>query len=214
MDKASPWWSPHVHADRMPFLRARARMVAAVRRFFEARDFIEVEAAALQVSPGNEAHLHAFATELATPGGRRVPLYLHTSPEFACKKLLAAGERRIFALARVFRNRERGALHHPEFSLLEWYRAHQPYEALFEDCAALMAETARAAGARAFQFRGRTADPFAEPERVSVAQALGSVFLKRRMNSSRLRSHAERLSAYIIALSRSAASGCAFFASA
>ena len=171
MDKASPWWSPHVHADRMPFLRARARMVAAVRRFFEARDFIEVEAAALQVSPGNEAHLHAFATELATPGGRRVPLYLHTSPEFACKKLLAAGERRIFALARVFRNRERGALHHPEFSLLEWYRAHQPYEALFEDCAALMAETARAAGARAFQFRGRTADPFAEPERVSVAQA-------------------------------------------
>ncbi len=64
---------------------------------------------------------------LAAPDGAPSPLYLRTSPEFACKKLLAAGERRIFEFARVFRNRERGALHHPEFTMLEWYRAGEPY---------------------------------------------------------------------------------------
>src|SRR5215218_3817650 len=127
---ASPWWTPHVHADRRPFLLARNRIVAALRGFFAARDFIEVETAALQVSPGNEAHLHAFATEALAPDGTGQALYLHTSPEFACKKLLAAGERRIFVLARVYRNRERGPLHHPEFTMLEWYRAGEPYEAL------------------------------------------------------------------------------------
>jgi lysyl-tRNA synthetase class 2 len=130
-----------------------------------------VETAALQVSPGNETHLHAFATDLIGPGGERAPLYLRTSPEFACKKLLAAGETRIFDFARVFRNRERGALHHPEFTMLEWYRANEPYEALMDDCAALMAETARAVGAKAFSFRGKSIDPLAAPERVTVAEA-------------------------------------------
>jgi len=109
----SPWWTPHVHADRRPLLMARSRIVAAVRGWFAARDFVEIEPGILQVSPGNEAHLHAFATELVTPALARSRRYLHTSPEFAAKKLLAAGEPRIFALARVFRNRERGALHYP-----------------------------------------------------------------------------------------------------
>ena len=96
---------------------------------------------------------------------------MRTSPEFACKKLLSAGETRIFDFARVFRNRERGALHHPEFTMLEWYRANEPYETLMQDCASLLAEAARAAGAKAFSFRGKTIDPFAEPERVTVAEA-------------------------------------------
>ena len=125
----------------------------------------------MQVSPGNETHLHAFATELIGPGGERQPLYLRTSPEFACKKLLAAGETRIFDFARVFRNRERGALHHPGIHLLEWYRANEPYETLMDDCAALLAEAARAAGAKQFTFRGKTIDPFAAPERLTVAEA-------------------------------------------
>ena len=142
-----------------------------LRAWFAGHDFVEVETAALQVSPGNETHLHAFATELIGPGGERQPLYLRTSPEFACKKLLAAGETRIFDFARVFRNRERGALHHPEFTMLEWYRANEPYETLMDDCAALMAEAARAAGAKQFSFRGKTVDPFAAPERVTVAEA-------------------------------------------
>ena len=127
---ASPFWAPHVHADRRPFLLARGRIVAALRAWFAARDFIEVETGALQVSPGNETHLHAFATTLVAPDGTSSRRYLRTSPEFACKKLLAAGERRIVEFAKVFRNRERGALHHPEFMLVEWYRAGEPYETL------------------------------------------------------------------------------------
>lgn len=167
----SPWWAPHRHADRRPLLVARGRIKAALRQWFEARDFVEVETAALQVSPGNEAHLHAFATELVAPDGSRSTLYLRTSPEFACKKLLAAGERRMFEFARVFRNRERGALHHPEFTLLEWYRAGESYDAVMADSLALVAIAAETAGTKQFSFRGRAADPFAEPERLTVAEA-------------------------------------------
>src|SRR5436305_1986201 len=171
MPDSSPWWDPAVYADRRPFLMGRARITAAMRAWFAARDFVEAVTAVLQVSPGNEAHLHAFATELIGQEGMRSPLYLHTSPEFAAKKLLAAGEPRLFTFARVFRNRERTALHHPEFTMLEWYRANQPYARLIEDCAALLAVAADAAGTRSFGFRGRTADPFAAPERLTVAEA-------------------------------------------
>ncbi len=150
---------------------ARGRIIRAVRAWFEARDFTEVETAALQVSPGNEAHLHAFATEALGPDGAAAALYLHTSPEFACKSLLAAGERRIFDIAKVWRNRERGPLHHPEFTLLEWYRAQEPYTVLMDDCAALLALAAEAAGRGVLSFRGREADPFAAPERLTLAQA-------------------------------------------
>ena len=167
----SPFWAPHVHADRRPFLLARNRIVVALRAWFAAGDFVEVETGALQVSPGNETHLHAFATTLVGPDGAPSRLYLRTSPEFACKKLLAAGERRIVEFAKVFRNRERGALHHPEFTLLEWYRAGEPYEALMGDCAAILREAAQAAGIGTLTFRGRSADPYVEPERLTVAEA-------------------------------------------
>jgi elongation factor P--(R)-beta-lysine ligase len=158
-------------AGQRPHLKARAQIAAALRAWFAAHDFTEVETPVLQISPGNEIHLHGFASELIGPGGERHTLYLRTSPEFACKKLLAAGEPRIFEFARVFRNRERGALHHPEFTLLEWYRANETYEALMEDCAAQLAAAAHAAGATQFTFRGRAADPFAAPERLTVAAA-------------------------------------------
>ncbi len=164
-----PFWAHH--ADRRPFLIGRMRIAAALREFFVARDFIEVETAAVVPSPGNETHLHAFATDLVAPAGQRERLYLRTSPEFGCKKLLAAGERRIVEFARSFRNRERGALHHPEFTLVEWYRAHEPYQALMDDCAAVLALAAEAAGSKRFAFRGRAIDPFAVPERLTVAEA-------------------------------------------
>jgi lysyl-tRNA synthetase class 2 len=159
------------YADRRPFLLGRARIKAALRLFFAEQGFLEVETSAVVPSPGNEPHLHAFATDLVAPAGDRQRLYLRTSPEFACKKLLAAGERRIVEFARSYRNRERGALHHPEFTLVEWYRAHEPYETLMEDCAAILALAADTAGARQFAFRGKLVDPFAAPERVTVAEA-------------------------------------------
>jgi lysyl-tRNA synthetase class 2 len=162
---------PDVHADRRPLLRARRRVLAALRDYLETRDFVEVETAILQVSPGNEAHLHAFATKLVAPHGPEQQLYLHTSPEFACKKLLAAGERRIFEFARVFRNREQGTLHHPEFTMLEWYRTGESCENLMDDCANFLAIAATAAGTDRFAFRGRDADPMATPERLTVAEA-------------------------------------------
>jgi len=167
----TPFWRPDVHADRRPALLARGRIKAALRRWFEARDFTEVEAAILQLSPGNETHLHAFGTRLIDNAAEPHPYYLHTSPEFAAKKLLAAGETRIFDFARVFRNRERTALHHPEFTMLEWYRVGEDYDALMQDCAALMAEAARAAGVATLRWRGIEADPFAEPERLTLQEA-------------------------------------------
>jgi lysyl-tRNA synthetase class 2 len=167
----SPWWSPDRRPDRVPFLQARGRVTRAVRAWFEGQGFTEVETAALQVSPGNEAHLHAFATQALTTGGEARTLYLHTSPEFACKQLLASGERAIFTLAKVWRNRERGPLHHPEFTMLEWYRAEAPYATLMDDCAAVLRLAAEAAGTARLRWRGVEADPFAAPERLTVAQA-------------------------------------------
>src|SRR6516162_5556282 len=168
---SSPFWDPDIHADRRPILLARGRIVAALRAWFSDREFVEVDTASLRISPGNETHLHAFATALASPDGSSSPLYLRTSPEFACKKLLAAGERRIVEFAKSFRNRERGALHHPEFTLIEWYRAQEPYEVLMEDCAAILALAAEAVGSKRFSFRGRAIDPFAAPERLTMAEA-------------------------------------------
>lgn len=174
MNSPSPWWAPHRHADRRPALMARNRILAAFRAHFATAGFVEVEAAALQVSPGNEAHLSAFSTEALCPDGTRQALYLHTSPEFACKKLLAAGEPRLVSFARVYRNRERGPLHHPEFTMLEWYRAGADYTVLMRDGAELLALAAATAGVSTLRYRGRTADPFAEPERVTLAEAFAA----------------------------------------
>lgn len=172
MSAAAPvWWNRDRHAARRPYLLARGALTRAVRGWFEERGFVEVETAALQVSPGNEAHLHGFETQLRSTGGEAAPLYLHTSPEFACKSLLAAGETRIFNLGKVWRNRERGALHHPEFTMLEWYRVGEGYEALMADCAALLQLAAEVGGRDRWSFRGREVDPLAEPERLTVAEA-------------------------------------------
>jgi lysyl-tRNA synthetase class 2 len=170
-DQPSPWWSPARHADRKPFLLARTAITKAARGFFDEQGFVEVETGILQISPGNETHLHAPRTELTGDDGRRTPRYLRTSPEFAAKKLLAAGETKIFEFARVFRDRERGDLHLPEFTMLEWYRAKAGYDAIMADTVVVIAQAAQATGIGRFSFRGRTADPFAEPELLTVAAA-------------------------------------------
>jgi lysyl-tRNA synthetase class 2 len=166
-----PWWTPETHADRRPLLLQRGALKAAVRGYFEAQGFIEVECGALVVSPGNETHLHAFETQATRPDGTARPLYLHTSPEFAAKKLLAAGETKIFDFARVFRNRERGRLHAPEFTMLEWYRAREEYEAVIADSLALLRLAADVTGADLLRHRELQCDPRAQADRLTVAEA-------------------------------------------
>jgi elongation factor P--(R)-beta-lysine ligase len=167
----SPWWSAGRYTDMRPFLIARKAVTRATRAWFDEQGFVEVETPVLQVSPGNETHLHAPRTELTLPDGSRAARYLRTSPEFACKKLLVAGETKVFELARVFRDRERGRLHLPEFTMLEWYRANETYDAVMADGIVLIAHAAQATGIGQFSFRGKTADPFAEPEMLTVARA-------------------------------------------
>ncbi len=171
-----PWWHPERLAARRPRLMARGRILAALRHWFAQAEFVEVETPALQVSPGLEPHLHAFSTELAAPDGSRLPLHLHTSPEFAMKKLLAGGEPQIFQFARVFRNGERSATHHPEFTMLEWYRAGSRVDDLIGDCMALLREAARAAGGDGLLRRGElVCDPGLAAEIVPVATAFDRV---------------------------------------
>ena len=171
LEQPSPWWSAARHADRKPFLMARSAITKAVRAWFEEQGFAEAETGILQISPGNETHLHAPRTELIRADGTRATRYLRTSPEFAAKKLLAAGEEKIFEFARVFRDRESGDLHLPEFTMLEWYRANTAYDAVMADTIVVIAHAAQATGIGRFSFRGRTADPFAEPELLTVAAA-------------------------------------------
>jgi lysyl-tRNA synthetase class 2 len=167
------WWHPARYAARRPNLLRRAAISRALRDWFATEGLVEVETPALQVSPGLEPHLDAFATTLKAPGmrGGGRALRLHTSPEFAMKKLLVAGERDLFQIARVFRNAERSATHHPEFTMLEWYRGGADYRALMSDCAALLRLAADAAGCARMRWRDKDCDPRAEPERLTVQRA-------------------------------------------
>jgi elongation factor P--(R)-beta-lysine ligase len=166
------WWRPDRLAARRDNLAARGRILGALREFFAAAGYLEVETPALQVSPGLEPHLKAFATVLHDPrdGGRR-PFYLHTSPEFAMKKLLAGGLPRIWQLAHVFRDGERSATHHPEFAMLEWYRAGATYRDLMDECETLLCRVQKAAGIPAFRRQGHSADAEAPWHRLTVSEA-------------------------------------------
>lgn len=157
------WAGSDRHTDKRPFLLARAKILAALRAWFAAEGFVEADTGAIVPSPGAEVHTAAFAVENG---------YLHTSPEFAMKRLLAAGETNIYRLGAVYRRGERTALHAPEFTLLEWYRAGAPYEAVMDDCAALVACAARAIGATELAWRGRSADPFAAIKKQTTTAAM------------------------------------------
>ncbi len=160
-------WRPDRLARRLPHLRARARLQASMRQWFADEGFLEVETPILQAAPGAEVHLAGFATEWELPNGEANERWLHSSPEFAMKKLLAGGLPKIFQFARVFRNAEGSALHHPEFTMLEWYRAGVGYEAIMEDCAALLCTL----GVDQLRWDGHVCDPRAAPERLTVADA-------------------------------------------
>lgn len=159
----SPYWDKARHADRKPFLDGRVAILRAVRDWFACEGFTEVEPDMLVASPGAEVHVDAFEV-----GGA----YLHTSPEFAMKKLLAAGEEKIFYLGKCWRKGETGPLHAEEFTMLEWYRAGAPYEAVMDDCVETARVAAKAVGAEALRWKERVCDPFAEAERVTVQEAM------------------------------------------
>ena len=160
-------WRPDRLARRLPHLQLRARIQTAMRQWFASEGFVEVETPILQAAPGAEVHLTGFATEWELPDGEERERWLHSSPEFAMKKLLAGGMPKIFQFARVFRNAEGSALHHPEFTMLEWYRAGTGYESIMADCKALLTST----GVEELCWAGHVCDPRGEPERLTVAEA-------------------------------------------
>lgn len=164
-----PWWRPDRFAAKRPLLRQRSRILAAIRAWFAGEGFVEVETPALVASPGIEPYLNAFATEIRGARGGRGTLYLHTSPEYAMKKLLVAGEPRIYQLARCYRNQERGSTHHPEFTMLEWYRAGAGYRDIMRDCEGLLRAAAGDQGV--YRWKGIACDPRLPWTYISVAEA-------------------------------------------
>jgi lysyl-tRNA synthetase class 2 len=123
---------------RTPALAARAAIMRAVRGYFEAQGFLEVETPARVMSPGQEVHLEA----ISAGNGR----HLITSPEYHMKRLVAGGLPRIVQFCRCFRDEEDGPFHQPEFTMVEWYRAGGTMDDLMRDCEAIVEVAARVAG--------------------------------------------------------------------
>ncbi|HQT75012.1 MAG: EF-P lysine aminoacylase GenX [Acidiphilium sp. 37-67-22] len=159
-------WDPERLAARLPFLRRRGRLAQATRAFFTARGYMEVETPYLVPAPGEEVHLAALATTVHAPDGAAARRWLHTSPEFAMKKLLAGDAGPIFQLARVWRDHEGSDTHSPEFTMLEWYRPGADIAALIEETAQFL----RAVLPPVVTCRGVTTE-LAEIEVLSVAEA-------------------------------------------
>jgi lysyl-tRNA synthetase class 2 len=153
-------------AGRFARQRRRARLAAAVRAFFDARGYTEVETPYAVRTPSEEVHLATFATERISPYGAREALWLHTSPEFAMKRLLAAGSGPIFQLARVWRNGEGSATHAAEFTMLEWYRPGATLSALMDETERLL----RAVLPPVVQYRDAAVD-LSRFERLPMAEA-------------------------------------------
>ena len=166
MTLPEPPWFPDSLAARRPFLRRRALLTRATRAFFEARGYTEVETPYAVPVPGEEVHLAAFRTERRAPDGTTEPLWLHTSPEFAMKRLLVAGAGPIFQLARVWRNGEASDLHAPEFTMLEWYHPGATLAELMDETEAYL----RAVLPPVVTCRGVTTD-LARFNRLTVAEA-------------------------------------------
>lgn len=165
-------WQPDTFEKRKENLMQRAKLMRAVRAFFDTQDFLEVNTPALQVMPGAEVHVHAFQTErLSADLQETETLYLHTSPEFAMKKLLVAGCPRIYQICHVYRNAEGSRLHSCEFSMIEWYRAHACYEDIMADTIGLLRHVAGDLKIDAYRYRDMCANPFVEWEKITVCSA-------------------------------------------
>ncbi|MGX2030206.1 EF-P lysine aminoacylase EpmA [Methylocaldum gracile] len=125
-------------------LKKRAALLATIRQFFSARNVLEVETPLLCRAGVTDPNLNPFTTVLRQPGSSEgEQLYLQTSPEFAMKRLLAAGSGSIYQICKAFRNEESGRHHNPEFTLLEWYRVGFDLAELIDEIDALLAEICR-----------------------------------------------------------------------
>ena len=133
-----PRWHPLSLADRLPFLHRRALLTQATRAFFSSRGYLEVETPYAVRAPGEEVHVRSFSTRHVSPHGDAETLWLHTSPEFAMKRLLVGQSGPIFQIARVWRNEEASARHAAEFTMLEWYRPGASFHALMDETEALL----------------------------------------------------------------------------
>jgi lysyl-tRNA synthetase class 2 len=151
----------------------RGRILHGIRRYFLKEGFVEVETPTLVFSPGMEPHLRGLEVSIHPPGGGPKRMYLHTSPEYAMKKLLGQGWERIFQICRVYRDEEGGPTHQVEFTMLEWYRAHADYRKIMEDCEGLLDYLSRECGkGPELGYQGKKIDLAPPAERLSVSQAM------------------------------------------
>lgn len=166
------WWHPEQFSLKKANLKTRGAVIKAIRQFFDDQNFDEVETPILQVSPVMDAHIHAFQTKLQgvdleikdTP-------YLHTSPEFAMKKLMVAGLENIYQICHVFRNAEGSKRHRPEFTMIEWYRANADYNDIMDDCEGLLRRCTKAANVSTLRYKDFVCDPFKKFEKLTVSEA-------------------------------------------
>lgn len=171
------WWQPYNFEQKKPYLETRMKLIRAVRAHFDAQGFFEVETPILQVSPVMDTHIHAFKSEImGTDLKHDRDLYLHTSPEFAMKKLMVAGIENMYQICHVFRNGESSTRHSAEFTMIEWYRASNNrrsagYRDIMDDCIALLRDCAERLGIKTYKHKTHSADPFKKWEIISVVEA-------------------------------------------
>lgn len=161
-----------VFKRKLPFLLMRNKIINAIKKFFSTESFTEVDTPILQYCPGMEVHLTAFETKfLDITGTNPKTLYLHTSPEFAMKKLLSFGMENIYQFTHTFRNEIVSPTHYPEFTMLEWYRLHYDYTKLMNDCEEILKSALSSIGKEFFEHNGKKCSPFNGMEKLTVKEA-------------------------------------------
>ena len=166
------WWSPAHFSQKKHNLAIRSQIIRSIRAYFDGLGFDEVETLILQTCPVIDTHIRAFATDLRGVDGKvKDTVYLHTSPEFAMKKLMVAGMSEIYQICNVFRNAEGSKRHRCEFKMIEWYRTNADYNDIMRDCEGLLQACAKAVDVKLFQYKTYKCDPFTAWERLSVVEA-------------------------------------------
>ncbi len=156
------WWRPDLYMKNTPVRQVRSQVIKTIRYYFDHRGFQEVDTPYLQVAPSDEIHLKCFQTG---------DYYLHTSPELSMKKLLVAGEEKIYQICHAYRDEPVSSTHAPEFTMLEWYRTHTDYSAMMRDTVNIVRACAKRCDVKQLQHNNRTCDPFKRWQKLTVAQA-------------------------------------------